>query len=93
MPDVTALRRDIIQADIKIPQNQERMVFIQAPVAMDLPRNMVLQVVRPLYGMPESGLHWYLTYLDHHITCLGMTEPQPTYPFSTETMEDCSVAP
>lgn len=33
---------------------------------------MVLKVVKPLYGIPESGLHWYLTYLDHHLTRLGM---------------------
>lgn len=27
----------------------------------------------------ESGLHWYLKYLDYHVVKLGMTKPQ-TYP-------------
>lgn len=35
-------------------------------------RNMVLKVVRPLYGIPESGLHWYLTYIDRHTERLGI---------------------
>lgn len=39
---------------------------------MDLPKDYVLEIVKPLYGIPESGLHWYLTYLAHHIEHLGM---------------------
>lgn len=39
---------------------------------MELPDDVVLQVIRPLYGIPESGLHWYLTYLRHHQERLGM---------------------
>lgn len=33
---------------------------------------MVLKVVRPLYGISESGLNWYLTDFDHHVKELGM---------------------
>lgn len=32
----------------------------------------VLRVVKPLYGIPDSGLHWYLTYLEHHLVRIGM---------------------
>lgn len=32
----------------------------------------VLKVVRPLYGIPESGLNWYLTYLYHHVGWIPM---------------------
>lgn len=39
---------------------------------MALPEGYVLKVVKPLYGIPESGLHWYLTYLNHHLRTLGM---------------------
>lgn len=37
-----------------------------------LPDLIVLQVIKPLYGIPESGLHWYLTYLEYHIDELKM---------------------
>lgn len=33
---------------------------------------MVLQVLKPLYGIPESGLHLYLTYVAYHMEHLGM---------------------
>lgn len=29
--------------------------------------------MKPLYGIPESGLHWYITYSQHHKNDLGMT--------------------
>lgn len=39
---------------------------------MGIPCGYVLRVVNPLYIIPESGLHWYLTYLHHHLDFLGM---------------------
>lgn len=39
---------------------------------MGLAPNTVIKVVKTLYGIPESGLHWYLTYIDHHVTRLEM---------------------
>lgn len=40
---------------------------------MHLAQDSVLQEVRPLHGIPESGLHWYLTFLDHYKVRLGMS--------------------
>lgn len=37
------------------------------------PPETVLQVVKPLYGIPEAGLHWYITYLSHQLDTLGLT--------------------
>lgn len=34
----------------------------------------MLKVVRPLYGIPERGLHSYLNHLDHHVGRLGITK-------------------
>lgn len=34
---------------------------------------MILQVVRPPYGLPESGTHWFVTYHSHHRKSLSMT--------------------
>jgi hypothetical protein len=27
---------------------------------------MIFKVVKPLYGVPEAGIHWYGTYSAHH---------------------------
>ncbi|CCE33822.1 uncharacterized protein CPUR_07750 [Claviceps purpurea 20.1] len=32
-----------------------------------------MRVIRPLYGIPESGLHWFATYFRHHREKLRMT--------------------
>lgn len=39
---------------------------------MDLPRDTVLRVLKPLYGIPDSDRNWYPTYLDHRINHLGI---------------------
>lgn len=31
-----------------------------------------MKVIKTLYGIPEPGLHWYLTYIDYHIRRLQM---------------------
>lgn len=64
--------RDITQAYIQSHTDLEREVYIKAPPELNLPPDFVLQVVKPLYGIPESGLHWYLTYLSHHLDTLHM---------------------
>lgn len=33
----------------------------------------MLEVLRPLYGIPEAGTHWFKTYHDHHTVRLGLT--------------------
>jgi hypothetical protein len=37
----------------------------------------ILRVLRPLYGVPEAGNHWFKTYHRHHTENLGMQ--QSTY--------------
>jgi Reverse transcriptase (RNA-dependent DNA polymerase) len=66
--------RDITQAYLQASSELERAVFLKPPVEMELPENMVLRAIKPLYGIPESGLHWFLTYSDHHKTILHMRQ-------------------
>lgn len=33
---------------------------------------IVLHVMKSPYGIPKSGIHWYLTYLEHHVDRLAM---------------------
>lgn len=47
--------------------------------------NTVLKVVKPLYCVPDSGHHWYFTYLDHHINTLRMKIAPTIRYFLTDT--------
>lgn len=37
------------------------------------PTGKVLKVVKPLNGIPKSGLHWYPTYMEQHTRNLAMS--------------------
>lgn len=73
MKGMRAFTRDVTQAYVQSKSELERKVYVKAPQELVLEPGTILQVVKPLYGIPESGLHWYLTYLDYHINVLGMT--------------------
>jgi hypothetical protein len=36
------------------------------------PRNTIIQVIRPFYGIAESGVHWWFTYHKHHLEEFNM---------------------
>ena len=40
---------------------------------MALPKDTILKVEKPLYGVPEAGNHWFMIYYNHHIDKLGLT--------------------
>lgn len=40
---------------------------------MNQPPNTAFKVIKPLYVIPDRGLHWYSTYLDNHVEKLCMT--------------------
>jgi hypothetical protein len=44
---------------------------------LGLGEDSVLQVLKPLYGVPEAGNHWFKTYHSHHVNQLNMD--QSTY--------------
>ena len=70
IPGLRLYTRDISQAYTQSTTNLARDVFIHAPEEMDLEPGAVLQVLLPLYGIPEAGTHWFRTYHDHHTTRL-----------------------
>jgi len=39
---------------------------------MKLEKGKVLKVLKPLYGMPESPMHWFKTYIDYHNSDMNM---------------------
>lgn len=80
MTELHEFKRDVTQAYTQARSWLERSVYIKAPAEMNLPEDIVLRVIKPLYGIPESGVHWYFTYLDHHLDELQM---------SRATMDSC----
>lgn len=64
--------RDISQAYLQSESPLERKIFLRPPKEMNLGADVVLCVLKPLYGVPESGLHWFVTYWTHHRERLSM---------------------
>lgn len=83
---MTPFLRDITQAYVQSDSTLERDVYLKPPPEMNLPPGSVLKVMKPLYGIPESGLHWYLTYLHYHLERIGMTRSTvyPCVPYKYE---------
>jgi hypothetical protein len=73
--------RDISQAYVQSATELIRNFYINPPEELaeqlNLTRNHILRVVKPLYGVPEAGAHWFETYQKHHLNKLGMG--QSTY--------------
>ena len=73
--------RDITQAYVQAMTLLNRPFFIIPPPelaeALNVEPGFVVKVIRPLYGVPEAGNHWYKTYQSHHIEELSMQ--QSTY--------------
>ena len=70
--------RDITQAYVQSTSDLNRDFYIRPPVELikllDAPADCILKVMKPLYGAPEAGNHWFAIYHAHHLDRLGMTE-------------------
>uniref|UniRef100_A0A093UYI9 Transposon Ty1-NL2 Gag-Pol polyprotein n=1 Tax=Talaromyces marneffei PM1 TaxID=1077442 RepID=A0A093UYI9_TALMA len=66
--------RDITQAYIQSTTklNRDFYIRITPDLAEYFPGATFLKVVRPLYGIPEAGNHWFRTYHNHHTEKLNM---------------------
>src|SRR5438045_391132 len=73
--------RDISQAYVQSTTCLNRDFYVRPPKELiqqlNLKDNTILRVVKPLYGVPEAGNHWFSTYHSHHIKELSME--QSTY--------------
>jgi hypothetical protein len=82
MRDTTQLYlRDISQAYVQSATKLNRDFYIVAPEELTsqlgLAKGSVVKVIKPLYGVPEAGNHWFKTYHSHHTNELYMK--QSTY--------------
>ncbi len=73
LPSHKCYLRDISQAYSQAETKLDRPVYLRPVPEMNVPNGKVLKVLNPLYGIPESRLHWYVTYANHHKDVLGMT--------------------
>ena len=67
--------RDVTQAYVQSATSLNREFFVRPPpeLAKRLPNGSILKVVKPLYGIPEAGNHWFKTYHKFHKEKLKMT--------------------
>ena len=74
LPESDLVIRDITQAYVQAHTKLIRQVFAWPPeeIAEEFPEGTVFMVVLPLYGIPESGNHWFNTYHKHHVKNLQM---------------------
>ena len=63
---------DVSQAFIQSASDNMRPVFCKGPDEMELDASEVLQLMKPLYGLCDSGDRWAHTLRHHHTSDLGM---------------------
>jgi hypothetical protein len=64
---------DVTQAYLQSASELKRKVFVK-PNCIDLKPDELLQIMKPLYGLAESGDYCAQTFIRHHLTDLRMTQ-------------------
>ncbi|KAI0992688.1 hypothetical protein K3495_g15497 [Podosphaera aphanis] len=60
--------RDISQAYTQSASFLSRKFYAKIPeqFCKSYPNDSILVILKPLYGIPEAGTHWWVTYNNHH---------------------------
>ena len=74
--------RDITQAYPQAQSTLQRLILAHLPKELEgkYPSGTIIRVIRPLYGVAESGVHWFATYQGDHRNKLEI---------STSTYDPC----
>lgn len=66
--------RDITQAYTQSDDHLQRMIVAELPTQLQqaYPKDTVMVVIKPLYGIAEAGAYWWSTYFKHHTDKLEM---------------------
>ena len=66
--------RDITQAYLQSKQPLQREIYARIPkeVSHMYPPQTIMRIVKPLYGIPESGNYWWEDYSNHHTRALAL---------------------
>lgn len=83
--------RDISQKYVQSETLTQLPIHVHPPKTLNLIPHTLLRVNRPLYGISEVGLHWYLTYHNHHRKMLSLSPSihDPCFSFTSNTMHVC----
>lgn len=71
---MTLFSRDITQAYVQATSTLARVILAELPISIRhlYPEGTIMKVIKPLYGIPEAGTHWYVTYAGHYESKLDM---------------------
>ena len=66
--------RDITQAYVQSKSQLKRTILARLPTEIhdQYPKETLMVVIKPLYGIAEAGAHWWATYFKHHTDQLKM---------------------
>jgi hypothetical protein len=66
--------RDITQAYTQSETHLQRLILAYLPeqIRHQYPKDTIMVVLKPLYGIAEAGTHWWATYSKHHKEKLRM---------------------
>jgi hypothetical protein len=84
--------RDVTQAYVQSKTVLQRQIYATPPeqVKEIYGNDIVLHVIKPLYGLAESGTHWWETYFKHHVNNLNMdTSTFDPCLLISNTSQDC----
>lgn len=72
--EMTIMLRDITQAYNQSKTKLNCIIICHLPMELKrkYPEDIILHVVKPLYGLAKAGNHWFAIYLDHHKKKLEM---------------------
>ena len=70
----TVWTRDVRQAYIQSAKDLLRDVYLEPPPDVGIDNDCVLKIMKPLYGLTESGSYWWLTSQNYHVNDLGMSQ-------------------
>jgi hypothetical protein len=71
---VSLYLRDITQAYVQSNTHLNRDFYVRPPKELGLKDGLLMRIIKPLYGVPEAGNHWFNTYHHHHIEKLHMSQ-------------------
>ena len=72
-PEFTVSFRDVKTAFLQSDTVLRRHIYLELPHELrEGNKGKVIKVLKPMYGLPESPLNWYATYLSHYKSELGM---------------------
>ena len=72
--DLDVKNRDVDQAFAQAQSKLHRPVFLRPSKVLGYPPDFLFMAILPIYGLPESPIHWFHTYTGFHTKKLHMIQ-------------------